>query len=126
MANAATELQSVVIVEEVPAETQFAIHKDILHVLQRQAVKLLSFHLAIVIAMVRSACLICTALRHHVNGLHPVRPHNRPGTMCAGARGAWHSTQDVNGATISISFEDEAEQDGLEGPAPRRAYGPSI
>ena len=65
MANAAAELQSVGIAEEVPAEIQFIIPKMILYDLQRQATKFLSSHLAIIIIMVRSIYLLYISLRHH-------------------------------------------------------------
>ena len=56
--NATAELQSIVIVEEVASKTQLAVHEDILYILQGQAVKLLALHLAVVVVVVCSACLL--------------------------------------------------------------------
>ena len=96
VAQTTTELQGIVLVQELPAEAKFAIHEDVLRLVEVQAVVLLTFHFPVVIVMVCSS---------------------RPEAACACASGAAHSRQGVTGVIIS----DGSHCLGIVGAAPRRS-----
>ena len=69
----ATELQGIVVVEELPAETNFAVHKDVFHLVQVQAVVLLTFHFPVVVVMVHATGLLGTAFDDHRDFLYTTK-----------------------------------------------------